>query len=97
MSNEKAMIRALQRCCTAYPNRGTRPSEIDRAIAPERVSSAVRRKLALMGTPAEFRGLPALAAKAFDRPGVDEFADPLGYVCHLGVALRYVDHFDTKP
>src|SRR6202051_3793103 len=50
----------------------------------------------LMGAPAEFGGLSALAHEAVDRPGIDELIRRLRHVRHLGVALGDMHDLDAK-
>src|SRR5262249_11820618 len=66
------------------------------AARPLAVLEGEGRQLFFVGAPAELRGGRALLAKALDAPGVDEFANVLGYVRHLRVALAAMDDLDAE-
>ena len=87
---------AFQRRPGPHPGAGAGPLEVDRGVAAEGVAGAVLGEDALVGAPAQFRRLAALADEAVDRPGVDELAGPLGDVGRLGVALGDVDDLDPE-
>jgi hypothetical protein len=97
MGDQEAMVRAFEGRPAAHARAGTRAVEIDRGVTAMTVAMAIRRKVALVRAPAEFGWLAAFAGKAFDRPGIDELARPLGMVRHLGVALGDVNRLDTQP
>src|SRR5271169_1571606 len=77
MGDQKPMVWPFEWCPTAHPDGRTRPTEIDRGVATELMACAVRWESTLVCSPAELGRLPAFAAKPVDRPGIDEFADPL--------------------
>ncbi len=81
----------------AHARAGAGPRQVDRGIAAEIVAMADRRHVLLVRAPAEFGGLQALRAEAFDRPRVDEHAARLRVAGALGVALGDVDTLDAEP
>src|SRR5215470_2993690 len=91
------MERALERRPGADPDGGAGPIEKDGAISPKVMAGPVDGKMPFMGAPTEFGRLPALAAEAVNRPGVDEFADALGHICDLRVPLRDMNNLDAYP
>src|SRR5216683_3199675 len=96
VGDEEAVKGPFERRPGAHPRRGARTAQPDGAVAAEFVMRAVGGKMPLVAAPAELGRLRALADEAFDRPGIDELARPLGDVGDLGVALGDVDDLDAE-
>src|SRR5438874_11958062 len=96
MGDQKPVIGPFERGPATDPRCRTRPQQIDRRTAPEIVPTPILRKMPFMRPPAELGGLRALADKAVDRPGVDEFARLFGDRRDLRVALGDMDDLEAE-
>ena len=96
MRDQKSVEMAGLRRPGAHPRARARAIQIDRAARAPGVAAAIRGKMLLVRTPAEFRGLRAFADETVHRPGIDELVQPLGHVADLGVALGDVDDLDAE-
>src|SRR4051812_33080604 len=91
VSHQEAVLRLRCRGPRAYLGARAWLRQVDRGVASEIVTVAVRRHVLLVRAPAQFGGLQAFRAEAFHRPGVDEHAALLRSLGALGVALGDVD------